>query len=382
MFLEKINYLLHVIFFISVFSLKAQENSVIENAARNTSFNLGITKVSWYNSKKDSTYNLTIKNKNLNSIELPYSNAFVSFEFSLSDNFKPKEQSFIYKFKGLHNDWRVLSETNILTFTNLPPGNYSLQVQASTNKIKQNKNLLSIPIIVRQVYYKQWWFICMLVFLVLLLVVLVRKYEIYHIKKLEKLRLRIARDLHDELGSVLTGIAIRSELINENIEEHKRNEFLKEMTIQSRAAVDTLSDLVWAIDARNNSLQNLTDRMHNVLYQLLSPQNIEFTFKCFDSKKMELNQEHRQHVFLIYKEAITNIIKHSNATQVNISITKQKYNLKLTVEDNGTKFIENINNLNGNGLQNIKARTEKIKGEIKFTHDNGFKVTLLFDYLY
>ncbi|SNR32206.1 Histidine kinase [Lutibacter agarilyticus] len=382
MFIKKIDYLLYVLFFISVFSLKAQENSVVENATRNTSFDLGITKVSWYNSKKDSTYNLTIKNKNLNSIELPYNNAFVGFEFSLPNHFKLEKNSFTYKFKGLHNDWRVLSETKILTFTNLPPGNYTLEVQATNNKGEVNENRISIPIIVHQIYYKQWWFICILMFLVLLLAVLIRKYEIYHIKKLEKLRLRIARDLHDELGSVLTGIAIRSELINENIDEHKRKEFLNDMMIQSRGAVDTLSDLVWAIDARNNSLQNLTDRMHNVLYQLLSPQNIKFTFKCFDSNKMELNQEHRQHIFLIYKEAITNIIKHSNATLVNISITKQKYNLKLTVKDNGTKFIEDINNLNGNGLQNMKARTEKIKGEIKFTHDNGFKVELLFDYLY
>lgn len=378
MLLKKINYIL---LFTCVFVLKAQENGAFENEITTINSAISITKVSWYNSKNDSTYNLTVHNNKLNNVELPYRNAFVRFEFSLSDNFKPKEESFTYKFKGLHNDWRVLDKTNILTFTNLPPGNYSLQVQASTNKIIQNKNLLSIPIIVQQVYYKQWWFICFVILLILLFVFLVRKYEIYHIKKLEKLRLRIARDLHDELGSVLTGIAIRSELINENIEEHKRNEFLKEMTIQSRAAVDTLSDLVWAIDARNNSLQNLTDRMHNVLYQLLSPQNIKFTFKSFDSNKMELNQEYRQHVFLIYKEAITNIIKHSNATHVNILITKQKYNLKLTIEDNGTKFIENINNLNGNGLKNMKARTEKINGKIKFTNDNGFKIELLFDYL-
>lgn len=380
MFIHKIYYLFSIFYVISVFSFKAQENSVVENLTKKINFNL--TKVSWYNSKKDSTYSLFIDNNKLNTIELPYSNAFVSFEFSLSDNFEPDENSFIYKFRGLHNDWRALSETNMLTLTNLPPGNYMLDVQASTYDKKLNKQYLSIPIMVHQIYYKQWWFICLLVLSILLLVIFARKYEIYHIKKLEKLRLRIARDLHDELGSVLTGIAIRSELINENIDEDKRNEFLRDMTVQSRGAVDTLSDLVWAIDARNNSLQNLTDRMHNVLYQLLSPQNIKFTFKSFDSNKIELNQEHRQHVFLIFKETITNIIKHSNATQVDVSVTKQKYNIKLTVEDNGTEFIEDINNLNGNGLKNMKARTEKIKGEIQFTQDNGFKVELLFDYLY
>lgn len=349
----------------------------------NTNFNLNITDINWYDSENDSTYNVKINNNDLGLIKLPYSNAFVNFEFSLTDFFRPEKNTFKYKFMGLHNDWRVLNKTNVLTLTNLPPGEYILEVMASTNYGKWNTQQLSIPIEVSQIYYKRWWFLTSLGVLLVLFILFVRKYELYHIKKLEKLRLRISRDLHDELGSVLTGIAIRSELINENIDDNKKDEFLKEMGVQSRGAVDTLSDLVWAIDSRNNGLQNLSDRMHNVLFQLLQPRNISFTFKDVKSKNpIELNQEHRQHVFLIFKEAITNIIKHSNATHVDVSISKSQYNLKLIVHDNGSNFGENVDNLNGNGLKNMKTRAEKINGKLKFVQDKGFKVELIFDYLY
>lgn len=347
---------------------------------KKTNLNLNITGVSWYNSKKDSTYTLSVNNINLKRIELPYNNAFLSFEFSLSDYLNPKKNSFKYKFKGLHSNWRILNKTNSLTFSHLPPGDYVLEVMAATNYGKWNNQQLSIPIIVHQIIYKQWWFIFIMVVLLFSVAFLVRKYEIYHIKEMEKLRLRIARDLHDELGSVLTGIAIRSELINENIDENKRNEFLNEMAVQSRAAVDTLGDLVWAIDSRNNGLQNLMDRIENVLFQLLSPKKITYTFNCFNTKKaIVLNQEYRQHVFLIFKEALTNVIKHSNATEVNVSFTKEKQQLKLTIKDNGTKFNKNVNNLNGNGLANMKTRAEKINGSIQFIHKEGFTVVLLFE---
>lgn len=349
--------------------------------ANDINLNLNITNVNWYNSKKDSTYSVDVNN-DLKKLKLPYHNAFVHFEFSLSDFFKPENNTFKYKFVGLNNEWRVLNKTNILTLTNLPPGDYILEVMASTNYGKWNIQHLLLPIEVSQIFYKRWWFLTLLGVFVLLFIYLVRKYELYHLKKMEKLRLRIARDLHDELGSILTGIAIRSELINEKIDSKKRTEFLQDMAVQSRGAVDTLSDLVWAIDSRNNSLNNLNDRMHNVLYQLLSPQNITFNFNSLATKKaIELNQEHRQHVFLIFKEAVTNIIKHSNATHVDVSISKNKYSLKLTVKDNGTQFVEEDNNLNGNGFRNMKTRAEKINGKLKFIHEEGFKVELLFDFM-
>ncbi len=350
---------------------------------KNTNSKINITNINWYNSKKDSTYSLEILNNKIDYIELPQSNAFVNFEFSLSDYFKPENNTFKYRFLGLHSDWRTLNKTNILSFTNLPPGEYNLEVMASTNYGVWNKQTISLPIIVNQIFYKRWWFLTALGFLMLFLVFSMRKYELYHLKQLEKLRLRISRDLHDDLGSALTGIAIRSELIMDKKDSKEVNEFLNDIAVQSRSAVDTLSDIVWAMDSRNNKLQNLADRMHNVLYLLLTPLDISFQFASIEEDKpIFLNQDHRQHIFLIFKEAITNIIKHSNATHVSVNITKDKYYMKLVIKDNGTFKEKTEISLNGNGINNMKTRAEKIEGKLQIYYNEGYTIELLFDYVY
>lgn len=350
---------------------------------KNTNSKVNITNINWYDSKKDSAFSIDIMYNKIDQIELPHSNAFVNFEFSLSDYFKPENNTFKYRFMGLHSDWRTLNKTNILSFTNLPPGDYSLEVMASTNYGMWNKQTISLPIKVHQIFYKRWWFLTSLGLLMLFFIYSMRKYELYHLKKLEKLRLRISRDLHDDLGSALTGIAIRSELIMDKKDSLEINDFLNDIAIQSRSAVDTLSDIVWAIDSRNNSLENIADRMHNVLYLLLTPLDITFQFTTIEEDKpIFLNQDHRQHIFLIFKEAITNIIKHSNATHVSVNISKNKYYLKLVIKDNGTFNKKSEISLNGNGINNMKTRAEKIKGDLQIYYNDGYTVELLFDYLY
>lgn len=346
-----------------------------------TNFKLELTKISWFDSSKNST-NINLIETNFTGITLPYNNAFVKFEMAFANSFILNNSKFKYKVSGLYSSWRTLERTNKLTFTHLPPGDYILEIVYTTDSNNLNIKTLKIPIIVNQIYYKKWWFIGALVSGFLLLLFLIRKYELSHINKLEELRLRISRDLHDELGSTLTGIAIKSDLLLEKIDLRSKKEVLSEISEQSRNAVDALSDIVWAIDSSKNTIQNLTERMESILYQFLTPLNITFTLQPLSyNKPLLINQDQRQHVFLIFKEAITNIMKHSNATHVFVSITKDKNNLKLTINDNGTKITKEYKTLNGNGIKNMRSRAKKIKGEIHFNYNEGFTVELLFNYL-
>lgn len=343
-------------------------------------FNINISTVSWYNSKADSTFIIDMEYHKNKPLELPFNNAFVNFEFSLTNFFKPVNNTFKYRINGLQSDWRMLNKTNVLSFTNLPPGDYNLEVMGSTNHGKWNNQGVTIPIIVRQIFYQRWWFLVASGILILLLFYFIRKYELSNIRKLENLRLQIGRDLHDELGSTLTGIAIRSELLKEKIGVKAKGEVLDEIAEQSRRAVDSLSDIVWAIDSKNNNVQNLFKRMEAVLYLLLKPLNITYTFENLqESKEMYLKQNYRQHIYLIFKEAITNIAKHSNATHVTVTLTKEKNIIKLEIKDNGTIVPKDTANLNGNGIKNMRMRAKKIKGDLQINTTNGFTVSLLFD---
>ena len=345
-------------------------------------YRLNISKISWYSSKKDSTITLNEDYSKLKYLNLPYNMALISFEFSLTDYFKPTGIIYKYKLEGLHKDWKVLHNTNVLSFTNLLPGKYNLKVMASNYEGKFISTAISLPITVDNIVFARWWFISILSVLVLFLFYFIRKYELGHIKKMEQLRLRISRDLHDELGSALTGIAIRSELIKEVIDEKIKSEFLNEISIQSRSAVDSLSDIVWALDTANNRIEDLYDRMESILFQLLTPLNIQYTFSPLEIKySVGLKQDYKQHLFLIFKEAITNIVKHSNATIVAVTITKEKNRLKLTIHDNGSNIQENEDKLNGHGIKNMKLRAAKINGDLKISAINGFMLELWFDFL-
>jgi len=357
----------------------ANSDSLLQIDAQN--FNLNFKKASWYNSNKKST-NIVFFENDLTGITLPYNNAFVKFEFAFKDFPITPNCKFKYKLSGMYSNWINLEKTNEVTFTHLPPGDYNLEIIYSTGTSNWNLKSLEIPIIVNQVYFKRWWFIVALICFIAVLLFFIRKYELNHIKNMEALKSKISRDLHDELGSTLTGIAIKSDLLLEQIDLKSKKEFLSEIAEQSRNAVEALSDIVWVIDSCNNSIQNLSDRMESILYQYLTPLNITVNFQSLKNKKpLYINQDYRQHVFLIFKEAITNIMKHSNATKVLVSITKDKNKIKLTIKDNGTKITNKTRSLCGNGIKNMKLRAEKIHGEIQFNYNNGFTVELLFNYL-
>ena len=354
----------------------------VQIAIDSTNYPLNLVNINWYNtSEKSNTIKTKINNQRFTELKIPFNNAFITFEFSLADYFKPTKNHFKYRLIGFLNEWKTLNNTNKLSYTNIPPGKYLLEVLALNADGNWNKETLRLPITVNQIYYKRWWFILAVVLFFGLLLFLIRKYELSHILKMENLRIRIARDLHDELGSILTGIAIKSDLLLEKIKFNSKKEILKVISEQSRIAVDSLSDIVWAIDSKNNSIQELSDRMESLMYQFLSPLNISITYQTLQNiKNLEINQDYRQHVFLIFKEAITNIIKHSNASLVFVSMVKKKSSIKLTIADNGTKITTSKSNLNGNGINNMTLRAEKIKGKIKFSNDNGYTVELNFPY--
>ena len=345
-------------------------------------FKILIKEISWYDSGKKIT---VFRNKDtfneISKSTLPYNNAFVKFEFKLSEDINSQFYNFRYKLFGLHSDWRSINN-NKLSFTNLPPGNYNLKIIASEKDNHLNYKTLIIPISVNQVYYKKWWFITLLLLFMGLVLFFIRKYELNHINKMEQLRLRISRDLHDELGSSLTGIAIKSDILQSNLNVVSKKEILKEISYQSRSAVDTLSDIVWAIDSGNNTLENLADRMKSTMYELLSPLNISCKFNSPTfNKQLEINQEYRQHVFLIFKEAITNIMKHSNATEADVSITIHKNEMKLVIKDNGTISKSKNEVLNGNGIKNMNLRATKINGTFNLTIEKGYSIELIFYYV-
>ncbi len=204
-------------------------------------------------------------------------------------------------------------------------------------------------------------------------------------KKLEQqeqllhVRSDIAKDLHDEIGSTLTSIKILSEVSQTNLQKdpRKASSLLNKITEQSARMQQGMSDIIWAIKPDNDKLENMLVRMREYASHTLEPKNIVTTFVVDEpSLSQSLDMPQRRDFFLIFKEAINNAAKYSQAEKVEVKVTKEKEQLHLSISDNGIGFMM-ANETSSNGLKNMKTRAEALKGFLQIRSEPGKGTTIL-----
>ena len=182
--------------------------------------------------------------------------------------------------------------------------------------------------------------------------------------KVQKIREKVARDLHDDMGSTLSTINILSEMAKLKVKSHpdSAEDYIGKISDNSVRMMEAMDDIVWSIKPSNDSIQKITVRMREFAAGILEPKNIEYSFILDENvKDLVLNMEARRDVFLIFKEAINNLAKYSQASTALIHFYQKDRKLILKIEDDGKGFLMN-DIVPGNGLLNMKKRSEKLKG--------------------
>ena len=192
---------------------------------------------------------------------------------------------------------------------------------------------------------------------------------------LERERLRISKDMHDEVGSSLTKITLLSEIIRREIDSRVKTESnLDKISEISRSVIDNMNEIVWAINPKNDKLDNLAAYLREYIYEYLDGTGIYCQFDFMENfPPLNLTAEYRRNIFLVVKESFNNIVKHSSATAVNLKFVYDAPKLNITIKDNGKGFsIDNISKF-GNGLNNMTKRIEEIGGKfiINSSPDKG-----------
>lgn len=194
--------------------------------------------------------------------------------------------------------------------------------------------------------------------------------------ELERMRQNIARDLHDDIGSTLSSINIMSKLA---MQQTDNNSHLQKISTYSSRMMETMSDMVWSINPINDSVEQMMAKMREFAAEMLEPKNIQYTFSHEENLgSIRLDVEKRKSFFLIFKEAINNIAKYSEATQVNIRLLYGNNLLSLQVEDNGKGFNPDTVT-KGNGLKNMAARALAIKSNWKHASEPGKGTSVLLE---
>jgi signal transduction histidine kinase len=196
-----------------------------------------------------------------------------------------------------------------------------------------------------------------------LILLAIHNYRVRKLLEVERMRVRIASDLHDDIGSSLSSIALITDMVRRSLTSHgPQQQQLMDVTRAAKSTADSLRDIVWIISPEHDQLDDIILRMKDSAAKLLT--GTAYMFHCTnDSLGRSLSMEFRRNLLLLYKEALNNIAKYAKATSVDIEIREENGTLRLEIVDNGVGFdISQIQR--GNGLNNMKLRAEKIGGSV------------------
>jgi signal transduction histidine kinase len=272
------------------------------------------------------------------------------------------------------NEWTESSSSQpIFRFSELRPGSYSAEVRASLDGINWSTKPARINFAVMPPWYLRWWVVTLAVLLMASLVYLIHRYRVRRLLELERVRTRIAADLHDDLGSSLTQIAMLSEVVRHNPrrDDTQVDERLSLIANISRESVQSMSDIVWAVNPQKDKLSHVTRRMRRLASDILVARNIAFDFHApASSYDITLGANARREVFLIFKEAVNNLVRHSSCKTAAIDLRVERGWLMLTISDDGRGF-DATRATEGNGLESMRTRAKKLGGELDIVTRKG-----------
>jgi len=300
---------------------------------------------------------------------------FVGLEFDPGEALR-----YQHKLEGADRDWSAPSDQRVINYENLAPGSYRFQVRAVTAEGVMSVHPALVAFTIPPPLWRRWWFVTLGVGLVGLLVYTAHHYRVARLIELERVRTRIATDLHDDIGSSLSRVAILSEVAQRRMEGTPRDsiKILTDIAESSRKAVDAMSDIVWAIDPRRDDLSNVVFRVRQFASDLLVAKGIAWQFQAppeFD--KIKLNPEQRRHIFLIFKEAINNSVRHANCNSLYLSLKMVRGNIIGEIRDDGCGFrvpspaqpAEDAQAVHG--LLNLRARATQLGGHLNIDSADG-----------
>jgi len=294
--------------------------------------------------------------------------------------------SLLYSFflDGYQSGWSKPSGSSAFIFRNLPPGEYRLFVKCADTYMNWSAPAILVSFTIAPAYYSTWWFLSLLVLTILGLTILIVKRtqsiryqekirEIEREFTIEKERLRISKDMHDEVGASLTRISILSELAKkQQTEPAKALQTINQISEISGGVIDEMSEIIWAMNPRNDTLDSFTFYIRQHASSYLESAEIEGIFLFPDEiPAFHMSSELRRNLFLTVKEAFHNIVKHSGAGKVNMSLHFDMLNLIIKIEDDGMGFETDKIKGWGNGLTNMRKRIEELDGSFNIVSEVG-----------
>jgi signal transduction histidine kinase/ligand-binding sensor domain-containing protein len=316
-----------------------------------------------------------------------------SFEFrytALSYS-APKRCRFRYRLEDLDSQWTDAGTRRSAYYSRLPPSEYRFDVIACNSDGVWNTKGAVISFVVLPFFWERWWFapLCWGSGLALVTTVILSVVRRRHRRRLEALdsarlvereRLRIARDLHDDLGGGLTEISLTSALAQDPaLSTNETHQYIHEIKSRSVEMINSLDEIVWAVNPKNDDLNSLVTYFCQYAGRFL--QSVPLSCRIQISPQLPaapLTAEQRYNLFLAFKEGLHNVVKHSAASSFRLSIAVESQTLRMELEDDGRGFSEAADDAKGDGLRNMRERLQQLGGRCEIASTPGKGTNLVF----
>jgi len=334
------------------------------------------------------------------AVKVPPGHENYEFRYTALSLINAYKIRFRYRLEGFDADWINAANRRWVQYSYLKPGNYRFRVAACNNDGRWNETGTTLTLQILPHYWETWWFLTLLGLTVAAGAAGMARYishralrrELERLERqrdIEQVRARIARDIHDHLGSGLTRINLLSELmLDDPAAQHAKS--VSQITSVTCELMQAMDEIVWAVNPKNDSLDSLLSYLCDFAVEYLSTAHIRLHINLPAAlPAWNLTSEVRHHLFLAVKEILNNIVKHAQANEVFLSLKLEAGLATLEIQDNGRGFPpaatgmnpnRNLNSTCGNGLDNLRKRASAIGGRC-LIHDRpgaGTSVVLTF----
>jgi signal transduction histidine kinase/ligand-binding sensor domain-containing protein len=323
----------------------------------------------------------------------------LEFRFSGLSFVAPGKVLFKYRLDGIDGNWVDAGSKRSAFYSRLPAGTYRFRVIACNNDGVWNRDGAAIAFTVAPFFWQTWWFISAVLLVAAGAIAWFARFitrrrmqrKIEHMKRqheIERERARIAQDIHDDVGASLSRIAMLSQPARSDLAEPERTSaLLSRIYATAREITRSLDEIVWAVDPRHDTLDSLVDYMGKFAQNFLGPAGLRCRLDLpVDVPAWPLSAEVRHNLFLAFKEALNNAVRHAAATEVRISFRLHPDSFALELKDNGRGFSSapapatapSDRIVSGHGLPNMQARLARIGGRCEISAEAGAGTRVLF----
>ena len=311
-----------------------------------------------------------------NKINLNYNQNFFTIEFAALDYNASDKNLYEYKLEGVDVNWVKAIGRRFASYTDINDGEYKFRLRGSNSSGIFNQKDVVLNIVINPPFWKTWWFKSLGTIVLILILYSIHKYRLNRLIEVERTRNKIARDLHDEVSASVTGIVYFAEAVKSEVKEKETPALNKLIGLISESATqiqESMSDIIWSINPDNDDWNVVLPKFRRYASDLCESKGISYSIEMpesFSGKSLKMEQRHD--LWLVFKEIVTNSVKHSQCKKLNIKLFTDSDFLYLEISDNGIGFNSEIPSAN-NGVKNIKARSKTLNGtsELITSFGNG-----------